>query len=318
MLISNKDSDASLNYQVITSPLLHPQIATEFSIEQYQFTPIFAEATALAARLTKTPVAILMVTGQLGYQISSISGLAKLVQLPANPDLRAELGGLEYCYAQVMSSEQKFSIPDCQQQPQVAQSPLVTVQGVRAYLGVPIVTAAQDRLGAIAILDFKSRQFNSRDIEILQLISRLVASEFERKLLSQAQLDRSIDQLHHAPVQGFDDPLSAAEYHQEYHSTGSIDVNNVSTDLTAFEHDLATNQQPGISAELLGTLTQEFRTPLTSILGMASMLQKEIYGPLSPKQRDYLDIIHQSSQRLVEIVDGISILSESTSSSGEE
>jgi signal transduction histidine kinase len=313
MLISDKDSDASSNLQVITSSSLqYPAIVTELRIEQSQITPISTEATTLATRLAKAPVAILMVTGKSGCQISSISGLAKLVHLPTNPDLLLELAGLEYCYAQVMSSESKFSVTDCQLHPELCRLPLVKVHGIQAYLGLPIVTAAKDRLGTIAILDFKPRQFNNRELEILQLICRLVASEFERKLLSQDRLDRSIDRLHYGTIQGFDDRIAAAEYREDRRL---IDIIDVQADLTALKHNLAANeQQQSIQGELLADLAQELRTPLTSILGMASVLQQEIYGPLCSKQKDYLGIIHRSGQKLVEIVDEISTLSESNPS----
>lgn len=311
MLISNKDSDASSSHQVITSPSpQHPTTITESRVEQSQVTPIFIEATAMATRLTKAPVAILMVTSTSGCQVSSISGLAKLGHLPASPDLLLELAGLEYCYAQVMSSESRFSVADCQQHPELCQLPLVTVHGIQAYLGLPIVTAAKDRLGTIAILDFKSRRFNNRDIEALEVISRLVSSEFERKLLSQAQLDRSIDRLHYGAVQGFDDPLAAAEYSEDCRSIDLIDLDDTSADLTALQHNLAVNEHQSIPGKLLADLAQELRTPLTSILGMASVLQQEIYGPLCGKQKDYLGIIHQSGQKLVKIVDEMSTLSE--------
>ena len=350
MLISDKDLDASSDRQVITSPSLqYPTTITELRIEQSQVTPIFIEATAMATRLTKTPIAILMVTGKSGCQISSISGLAKLVHLPTNPDLLLELAGLEYCFAQVMSSETRFSVADCQLHPELCHSPLVKVHGIKAYLGLPIVTAAKDRLGTIAILDFKPRRFNNRDIEALQVISRLVASEFERKLLSQAQLDRSIDLLHYDTVQGFDEPLAAAEYNEDRHSNSllsvlthttrrkppsrwrslpvrvasrregrcvaapaidPIDVDDRSADLTSLQPHPIANGHQSSSGELLVNLAQELRTPLTSIFGMASVLQQEIYGPLSSKQKDYLGIIYQSGQKLVEIVDRISTLSE--------
>jgi His Kinase A (phospho-acceptor) domain/GAF domain len=319
MLTSEQDLDASSNRQVITSSSLqYSTTITELRIEQSQVTPIFIEATAMATRLTKAPVAILMVTSTSGCQISSISGLAKLGHLPANPDLLSELAGLEYCYAQVMSSESRFSVADCHQHPELCNLPLVTVHGIQAYLGLPIVTAAKDRLGTIAILDFKSRQFNNRDIEALQVISRLVASEFERKLLSQAQLDRSIDRLHYGTVQGFDDPLAAAEYDEDRRSNSllsapaidHIDVYDLSTDLTALQPNLGNSGHQSIPGELLADLAQELRTPLTSILGMSSVLQQGIYGSLGSKQKDYLEIIYQSGQKLVEIVDRISTLSE--------
>jgi hypothetical protein len=319
MLTPDQNLDASSNHQVITTPSLqYPTIATELRIEQSQVTQIFTEATTLATRLVKAPIAILMVTGKSGCQVSSISGLAKLGHLPANPDLLSELAGLEYCYAQVMSSEHKFSVANCQLDPELCHLPIVTVHGVQAYLGLPIVTAAKDRLGTIAILDFKPRQFNNRELEILQVISRLVASEFERRLLSQAQLDRSIDDLHHGTVQGFDDPLAATEYSENCRSNSllsapaidPIDVYDTSADLTSLQHHLVANEDRSISDELLADLAQELRTPLTSILGMASVLQQEIYGPLSSKQKDYLGIIYQSGQKLVKTVDRISTLSE--------
>jgi signal transduction histidine kinase len=317
--MSDKDLDASSNHQVITSSpsLQQPTNITELRIEQSQVTQIFSEATTMATRLTKAPVAILMVTGTSGCQISSISGLAKLGYLPANPDLLLELAGLEYCFAQVMSSESRFSVADCQLDPELCHLPLVTVHGIKAYLGLPIVTAAKDRLGTIAILDFKSRQFNNRDIETLQVISRLVASEFERKLLSQAQLDRSIDHFHYGAVQGFDDPTAATEYNEDLHSNSLLsapeidpidDVHETSAELTSLQPNLAANEYQLISGESLADLAQELRTPLTSIFGMASVLQQEIYGPLSSKQRDYLGIIYQSGQQLVKIVDRISML----------
>ena len=311
MLMSDKDLDASSSHQVITSPSpQYPTTVTQLSFEQSQVTPIFTEATATATRLTKAPVAILMVTSTSGCQISSISGLAKLGYLPENPDLLSELTGLEYCFAQVMSNQSRFSVVDCQQHPELCGSPLVKVHGIQAYLGLPIVTAAKDRLGTIAILDFKSRQFNTRDIETLQVIGRLVASEFERKLLSQALLDRSIDLLDYGAVQGFDDPLTAGEYSEDCRFIDPIDTCDDSMNLEAFQPNLATSGQHSISGELLADLAQELRTPLTSILGMASVLQQEIYGSLGSKQKDYLGIIHQSGQKLVEIIDRISTSSE--------
>jgi signal transduction histidine kinase len=317
MLISDQDLDAHTNNQVMTSPSLqYPSIVTELRIEQSQVTPIFTEATAQAARLVKAPVAILMVTGKAGCQIGAITGVEKFGHLPAHPNLLLELAGLEYCYAQVMSSETRFCVNDCQSQLELAPLPLVAVHGVQAYLGIPIVTAAQDRLGTIAILDFKPRQFNQREIELLQLISRLVASEFERKLLSQAQLDRSIGNFEYHSIPSFDDQLAATEYQ---HGSSQVDQDHLASNLVSSQPDFSAagnlhSTYPQVKGEiqfkLLAHLAQELRTPLTSILGMASVLQQEIYGALSSKQKDYVGIIYQSGQQLVTIVDEISQLNE--------
>jgi signal transduction histidine kinase len=64
-----------------------------------------------------------------------------------------------------------------------------------------------------------------------------------------------------------------------------------------------------VRLNLIGQLTEELRNPLTSITGMAGMLSREIYGPLTPKQQEYTEIVHQSSQQLLEMVDEIVDLS---------
>ncbi len=65
-------------------------------------------------------------------------------------------------------------------------------------------------------------------------------------------------------------------------------------------------QQAAVDAvrlHLIGQLIQDMRNPLTAVLGMTSMLSREIYGPLTEKQREYVDIVRNSSQTLMNQVD---------------
>jgi signal transduction histidine kinase len=272
------------------------QIVNELSIEQSQAMPIFTEATALATRLADAPVAILTAIAGSGYQIGAISGLEQLVALPERPNLHLELAGLEYCHDRTISSDSGSLVTDFRQHPQLSQSSLLRVHGLQAYLGLPIITAAGDRLGTISILDFSARQFGDREIDILRLVSRLVASEFERKLLSQAQLNHWIGNLQYRSTPGFDDPHTAADF-----------VATLNSPVTSPKSP-APQFQGEIQCKLLTHLAQELRTPLTSVLGMASVLQQEIYGTLTAKQKDYLGIIHHSGRQLVSLVDEISLL----------
>jgi GAF domain-containing protein len=275
------------------------QIVSELSIEQSQAMPIFTEATALATRLTDAPVAILTAIAGSSYQIGAIAGLEKLVALPARPNLHLELAGLEYCHDRTISSDSGSLFTDFRQHPQLSQSSLLRVHGLQAYLGLPIITAAGDRLGTISILDFSARQFGDRDIDILRLVSRLVASEFERKLLSQAQLNHWIGNLQYRSTPGFDDLHVATEFDR---ATVNSPTPQSPTSL------VPQHLQGEIQCKLLAHLAQELRTPLTSVLGMASVLQQEIYGTLTAKQKDYLGIIHHSGSQLVTLVDEISLL----------
>ena len=75
------------------------------------------------------------------------------------------------------------------------------------------------------------------------------------------------------------------------------------------------NQPPDLSnnsikVKLLTYLAQELLTPLTSVVGMASVLNQEIYGPLTSKQKEYLDIIQNSSKQLRSLVEEIVGLAE--------
>ncbi len=277
----------------------HSQVVSELSIEQSQAMPIFTEATALAARLANAPVAILTAIAGSGYQIGSIAGLEKLVALPERPNLQLELAGIDYCHDRTIGNDNGSLFPDFRQHPQLSQSSLLRVHRLQAYLGLPIVTAAGDRLGTISILDFNARKFGDREIDILRLVSRLVASEFERKLLSQAQLNHWIGNLQYRATPGFDDTRAAAEYDRSTPIPAPDFLSSTS---------LASHIQGEIQCKLLTHLAQELRTPLTSVLGMASVLQQEIYGTLTAKQKDYLGIIHQSGSQLVTLVDEISLL----------
>ncbi len=71
--------------------------------------------------------------------------------------------------------------------------------------------------------------------------------------------------------------------------------------------DLSTHS---IKVKLLNYLAQEMLTPLTSVLGMASVLNQEIYGPLTSKQKEYIDVIQDSSRSLRSLVEEILELAE--------
>ncbi|GAB1538673.1 hypothetical protein NUACC21_13360 [Scytonema sp. NUACC21] len=85
-----------------------------------------------------------------------------------------------------------------------------------------------------------------------------------------------------------------------------ISTSEIRISPTTFQKEtIPTNQ---LKLELLAQLTQELRTPLTSVLGMASVLGREIYGPLTTKQREYLEIIQHSGRYLLSLVNEISEL----------
>jgi signal transduction histidine kinase len=65
------------------------------------------------------------------------------------------------------------------------------------------------------------------------------------------------------------------------------------------------SQPASTKVDLLTQMTQELCTPLTSILGMAKVLNQGIYGALSSKQQEYIQVIHNSGQYLLSLVNEI-------------
>ena len=192
---------------------------------------------------------------------------------------------------------------------------LVQQYGIRAYLGVPLIDAQGNCLGAIAIMEQSPRTFTSKDIQSLEIIARWSMSEFERQWLSDRPKEsETLEKYSSNSSQLLDD-------HQEPLTQSILDKvkakSNRPQDLATPEKQFCSGEVVtetlNVKLELLEQLIQELRTPLTSILGMATVLSREIYGPLMSKQKEYLEIIQKSGRYLLSLVNEISELGEITS-----
>jgi len=64
-----------------------------------------------------------------------------------------------------------------------------------------------------------------------------------------------------------------------------------------------------LKSEFLASMSHELRTPLHTIIGFSELLGEEIQGPLTPKQRRFVEHIHRDSQHLLELINDILDLS---------
>jgi signal transduction histidine kinase len=233
--------------------------------------PVFEEAVQSAAQFLEAPIGLVTVLGPELEYVKAAVGLSHLGVM--NPLARErQLAATDSFGAYVVDSHQVLAIRDTADHPALASGLLAQQYGIRAYLGVPLITASGDCLGVLAVMDLEPREFSLKDLEFLVLTARLCLSEYERRHLIKQQVALT------APVP------------------------------TAASTSQSTSQNP-IKFELLALLTQELRTPLTSVMGMASVLTREIYGPLTHKQKEYLDIIHTSGHYLLSLVKEILELS---------
>lgn len=250
----------------------------ESGLLQAENIPIFDEATQTAAHFLDAPICILGIMDRERQVFKSAVGLSRLGLMNQLAASRQLLRSESFCQY-VVESQKVVVISDTTTDPEFAKSLLVQHYGIRAYLGVPLLTVSGHCLGSLAVMDKIARNFSSKDIEFLELMARWMMSEFERNRLQTNTESPGV----------------------------MVNLNTQIISPSQKSESLAGNQ---IQVKLLGQITQELRTPLTSILGMASVLGREIYGPLTKKQREYLEIIQNSGQYLLSLVNEILALGE--------
>ncbi len=60
------------------------------------------------------------------------------------------------------------------------------------------------------------------------------------------------------------------------------------------------------NSNTFAVVSHELRTPLNAIVGFSDMLRQEMFGPLgSERQREYLDLIHQSGSHMLSVINAI-------------
>ncbi|WP_242059775.1 GAF domain-containing sensor histidine kinase [Oscillatoria sp. FACHB-1407] len=249
------------------------RILKELGLLENGSVPVFEEATQTAAHILNASICILGVIDHDRQIFKSAVGLSRIGLMNDLASSR-QLARPEAFCTHVVESRQVLAIDDATLYPAFAASLLVQRYGIRAYLGVPLVTSSGHCIGTLAILDLAPRQFTAKEIELLELVARWSMSEFERNRFLQ-------------------NPPPQPEQPEPLPSSSKPSTSPNLSGLALVKLDLITQ------------MTQELRTPLTSILGMASVLNREIYGPLTDKQKEYMDIIHNSGQYLLTLVNEV-------------
>jgi signal transduction histidine kinase len=253
------------------------KIISELGLLDAESIPIFEEAIQTAAHFLEAPICFLGIMLAEQEHLKATLGLSRAGLMNELATSRRIPRAESFC-TYVVDSHQRLVIPDTLHHPAFANSLLVHQYGIRAYLGVPLLTSDGTCLGTLAVMDLSPCEFTTKEVQFLELTARWAMSEYARSQANKAQQ--------------FSSPLPEAPPSLLHSATESFS---------------AANQ---LKVELLNYLTQELRTPLTSVMGMTSVLTQEIYGPLTSKQKEYLDIIHNSGQYLLSLVNEILELAE--------
>ncbi|GIF18390.1 GAF domain-containing protein [Actinoplanes tereljensis] len=100
------------------------------------------------------------------------------------PEFIQESGGtpLEWAFCQPLVTERApRSVTDLAIDPMFHDNPLVTVGGVRAYAGAPLVSQSGHVLGGLCGLDVQPRAFSRDDLLFLQATAEEVVERLEER-----------------------------------------------------------------------------------------------------------------------------------------
>ncbi|MBD2576083.1 GAF domain-containing sensor histidine kinase [Oscillatoria sp. FACHB-1406] len=259
--------------------------------------PVFDEATQTIARTLEVPIGILELMVQDKLWLKSAVGLSNIGlmnQLATSRNIPRNEAFSTYA----IDSEHYLAIEDASADPVFSSSTLFQHYGIRAYLGVPLMTSDGQCIGALGVMSLAPRTFSTMDIDFLLLAARWCLSEFERnRFLQQQHSDRTRDE------RAYVETIAESPFVSQYPSDFKAMVMEKEQDFS--EGAEAINAADSLKVKLLTKLTEELRTPLTSVMGMARILEREVYGALTPKQKEYIEIIHNSGQHLLALVEEI-------------
>ncbi|MEQ9338469.1 MAG: PAS-domain containing protein [Hyphomicrobiales bacterium] len=137
----------------------------------------------------------------------------------------------------------------------------------------------------------------ARDRRVIDQLVGLVGSLGQRRegIISRMNLtDERVIDLVATPLPGGATMLTANDV------TASVGIED-----TLRESNAALEEAARIKTTFIKHVSYELRSPLTSIIGFAQLLDDKETGPLNERQRDYLNFVLSSTQSLVALVDSI-------------
>ncbi len=134
--------------------------------------PEFDRLTRLAAKLTGTPVTFIsLVTDNRDFYKSCFG-------FPEPLASERQLTGTTFCHFALVS-DGPLVIDDTLAHPIYRDVPTVHTLGVRAYLGIPLVTHGGAAIGSFCAIDFAPRKWTPLDIEAMQELAGSTLREIE-------------------------------------------------------------------------------------------------------------------------------------------
>jgi diguanylate cyclase (GGDEF)-like protein/PAS domain S-box-containing protein len=137
----------------------------------------FDRLTRLAAKLMRTPVALINLVDAERLCVKSAAGL------PAGSPRESPLSH-SFC-RHVVETDAPLVIEDARLHPLVCDNPAVRAGGVIAYAGVPLTTPDGHTLGTLCVVDSVPRVWLEADVDLLADLARSVMTEINLRAAAQ-------------------------------------------------------------------------------------------------------------------------------------
>lgn len=152
----------------------------------------FDRLTRLAARLLEVPAAFVSLVDVERDFYKSTFGFGEPLAT------ERQLTGRTFCHY-TLTSPEPLVLDDVTVLPDLADVPTVQTLGVRAYVGVPLVTSEGHVLGSFCAVDMQPRQWRERDLEVLTELAHAALREItlRQALMRLAQANHALAQEMH-------------------------------------------------------------------------------------------------------------------------
>lgn len=193
-----------------------------------------------------------------------------------------------------ITSKAPLVVRDAVADPVFAELPAVKSLGIRAYLGIPLVTEKGDALGSFCVLDTRARDWTAEQIAILTDLAAAAMTEIELRAAT-----RSANEL-----------ASQLQEQAEVARQASEALQRTNEELTATSAALEdrtaeAEQASRAKSSFLADMSHELRTPLNAISGHVQLIEMGIYGPVTEKQIDALARVSRAQHHLLGLINDV-------------
>jgi GAF domain-containing protein len=159
---------------VLGDPARQREIA-ELDLLSDEVDEIFQQTVDEAAARLGLPMSLVTVVMEQAQYFAAHHGIGGWMK-----EVRGTPGEWSFCANAVQSGE-PFVVEDATVHPAVRENPLVTVDGIACYAGIPLVTSRGHVLGTLCVLGTAPHTFTDHDLDVLRELAGRAAARIEER-----------------------------------------------------------------------------------------------------------------------------------------